>query len=415
MVQTATSSSETSINVLIPRLKNYVYTVEDGTGKTFSAEVYEVVNEYNQPNHQPIHWKVQKVYVKGLQPNVNYSLKVLEKSGSKTNLIDQREFKALDLAKNTVTFAFGSCMADDARFENVIDPMWNKIHQSNPDILILNGDLVYVDGFEFVERKKATALDIWQRYVDALRRLPIYRAHKLIPVLAAWDDHDFGTNDGDRNFVSKDAATTVFKAFFRGKTIPGVWEESVNGNYSKFIGFNQAIYMTDGRTYRQNKNEKPAELYGHWGEEQHSWLINNLKSDNKPSWIFGGDQFLNAKPLGFKETFQGDHPLNFDKFVSDLKDVKKPFVFGSGDIHFSEIMLADDNMFGFKTFEFTSSSIHSFVMGKPWDNPLRIVETNEYNFMLIKSTSIDDTLILNVKTIGLDAAPYFIFDTVIKK
>src|SRR4051812_33497780 len=187
IIQGPTSSTESLINVVAPRLKNYTYTVTDALGESVTIERYDTVSG-------PVFYKVDKLKVSGLRVGVEYTLKVLDK----TTLIDQRTFQALDVSKSDPNFALVSCMCDDHSFEHVIDPMWARLQDQSVDFLLLCGDEVYVDSFEFVERQKATEYDLWQRYVDALKRLPLYHWRKLTPIFAVWDDHDYGTNDGDR-------------------------------------------------------------------------------------------------------------------------------------------------------------------------------------------------------------------------
>lgn len=66
----------------------------------------------------------------------------------------------LDIQKKDPNFALISCMCDDYRFDEAIDPMWDRLKRENPDFLFLIGDMVYVDSKEFVDRKNVTELDL---------------------------------------------------------------------------------------------------------------------------------------------------------------------------------------------------------------------------------------------------------------
>lgn len=411
IIQGPTSDTETLINILVPRLREYTYTVTDESGQTLSVEKYETVTA------PVVHYKIDKLYIKGLLPKSTYTLKVNNEFRGKTSTVDQRLFRSLDLQKKEVRFAALSCMADDWKFETIIDPMWERLKKENPDLVILNGDIVYVDSFDYVQREHATETDLWLRYIDTLKRLPYYHWLELKPTLATWDDHDFGTNDSDRTFKSKAEALKLFKGLFGGKSLKGVWEPGPAGVTSVFTGFGQRFFLMDDRSFRQpNKNQKKKELYGHWGEKQHQWLISALTSSPTPAWIFNGNQLFNGKALDFKETFEGNHATHFTKLIEDLKHISTPVVFSSGDIHFSEIMRIPQERLGYDTYEITSSSMHSY-RGSGWENPLRLpgASTLEYNFLVITSKPEPAGFNLNVKSVGLEEKSYFEQSLKIKK
>lgn len=403
IIQGPTSSTEANINILSPVLKKYIYIVKDDLGNVYEVEHYDSVHT------APLHWKVDKIYIKGLNSGKRYSLEIVDEFRNSKTRVDQRYFSTLNTQQNHVRFAYASCMADDYRFNEVIDPMWEQMRKQNPDMLILNGDLVYVDSFEFVERNKATELDIWFRFIDALNRLPVYRWHDLKPILATWDDHDFGTNDGDRNFKEKQAARKIFLAFFGGKNLSGSYQLEADSVYFSFTGFKQKMLFLDNRYFRQpNKDQKEAEKYGHWGEKQHHWILENLNDSTTPVWLFNGNQIFSGKDLSYKEAMQTNHPEHFKIFTEDMKKTKSPTILASGDIHFSEIMQIPAENMGFETFEVTSSSMHSYS-GEGWKNPLRLdgAFTSEFNFMIIDSKNDAGILKVDIKSWGLKDRPYF--------
>lgn len=403
IIQGPTSSTEANINILSPVLKKYIYVVKDEYGKTYDVEHYDSIHT------PPLHWKVDKIFIRGLNPGIKYSLEVVDEFRNSKTRVDQRDFTTLNTHENHVRFAYASCMADDYRFNEVINPMWEQMRKQNPDMVVLNGDLVYVDSFEFVERKKATELDIWFRYIDTFNRLPIYRWHELKPILATWDDHDFGTNDGDRDFKEKNSARKIFLAFFGGKNLKDTYQLENDSIYFSFTGFKQKMLFLDDRYFRQpNKDQKVSEKYGHWGEKQHNWILENLNDSNTPVWIFNGNQTFSGKELPYKEAMQSNHPEHYKVFIEDMKKTKSPTLFASGDIHFSEIMQIPSDLMGFETFEVTSSSMHSYS-GEGWANPLRLegAFTNEFNFMIIDSKNDNGVLKTDITTWGLKDKPYF--------
>ena len=403
IVQGPTSDTETNINVLAPRLKNYKYLVTDASGASYTVQKYDTL----QPD--VLLWKLDKLTVTGLKPHVDYTLKVVDEFRGSATIADTRSFNTLDIKQVDIKFSYASCMADDFRFNDIIDPMWKRMQEQNPDFVVLNGDVVYVDSFEFVERNKATELDIWQRFIASFERLPLYHWKHLKPIFATWDDHDFGTNDSDRTFISKKAARKVFLGFFGGQNIPGVYNLENESVYFSLNAFNQRFIFLDDRYFRQpDKDPKPEEEYAHWGEKQHKWVFNQLNSDATPTWLFNGDQFFSGVDLSYKESLQSNHPAHFKKIMNELKTAKAPVVFASGDIHFSEIMQIPKETVGYNTYEITSSSMHSYT-GTGWDNPLRIpgAFTREFNFMMVQSKNENGGFKVNIESWGLADKPYF--------
>jgi len=406
IVQGPTSDTETLINLFVPRLKKYTYEIIDENGKLQTAKPYERIEG-------PLFYHIDKLKITNLDIKRIYTLSV--KDGKTT--VDKRQFRTLDLSKKVPNFALLSCMSDDNRFNQSIDPMWNRLENENMDFLILSGDIVYVDSFEFVERQKANNLDLWQRYVDSFKRIPLYHWKNLVPVFALWDDHDYGTNDGDRNFISRVEAGKLFRGIFGGIELKNSWKQGPKGVSSVLKAFGQKFFFMDDRSFRQpNKNQTESEPYGHWGKEQHDWLLEELATDNNPSWIFNGNQFFNGTALSFKEAFEQNHSAEFVTFLKQLEKINAPVVFGSGDVHLSEIMKIPMDRIGYETYEFTSSSMHSYT-GTGWDNPMRLegAYTIAFNFLVIKSSNEDGALSIEVKSLGLKSEPYFSKELVVKK
>lgn len=406
IIQTATSETETYINVLAPRLKSYQYSVTDRNGTEITAKKIETVQ------YGPVFFKVDKIHVSGLTPGKTYDLKVIDVFRQYRTVVDSRTFGPLDLkSSRPPRFALLSCLSDDWRFEEAINPMWARLRDQKPDFVIMNGDIVYVDSFDFVERGGATEQDLWLRYIDSFRRIPYFHEQRLTPTLATWDDHDYGTNDGDRTFLTKDASRRVFRAFFGSPDIPGVFQTGPGGTYSVFSGYGQRFYLMDNRTHRQpNKNQTTAEPFAHWGEQQHMWLMSSLKSnDHSPAWLINGTQFFNGKSLSFKEAFEENHPTHFHRLLEDLKTLRSPILFASGDTHFSELMrIPAKRGLNYDTYEITSSAMHSYA-GEGWDNPLRVPGTQvlEFNFLMIESTARNQELSATIRSLGLKNTDYF--------
>lgn len=98
--------------------------------------------------------------------------------------------------------AFGSCFQSDGPSE-----IWATIADYDPELFILLGDNIYADTEDMqVMRGKYARLDS----VDGFARL-----RTSATILATWDDHDYGVNDGGADYPMRKEAQQVFLDFQR--------------------------------------------------------------------------------------------------------------------------------------------------------------------------------------------------------
>ncbi|MFK8054414.1 MAG: alkaline phosphatase D family protein [Woeseiaceae bacterium] len=99
------------------------------------------------------------------------------------------------------TIAFGSCVREDKP-----QPVWRAVLERDPDLFIFLGDNIYADSDDPNVFRKKYAL---------LEQQPGFRALRAsVPVIATWDDHDYGQNDIGAEYVSKDAARELMLDFW---------------------------------------------------------------------------------------------------------------------------------------------------------------------------------------------------------
>lgn len=97
--------------------------------------------------------------------------------------------------------AFGSCAFQEA--EQLI---WNAVLESRPDLFIFLGDNIYGDTEDIAVLRAKYA---------QLGAQPGYRQLRaLTPVVATWDDHDYGANDAGGDFPLKQESKQAFLDFF---------------------------------------------------------------------------------------------------------------------------------------------------------------------------------------------------------
>ena len=105
--------------------------------------------------------------------------------------------------------AFGSC-AD----EELPQPIWRAIAAADPDLFLFIGDNIYADRVNDVPVSPTTPAMIREAY-ETLAGNPDFSAFRSeVPILAAWDDHDYGLNDGGREFSLKQESKKLMLDFF---------------------------------------------------------------------------------------------------------------------------------------------------------------------------------------------------------
>ncbi len=391
IMQSVTSNKQSRLVIVAPVGSELKYFVTGPGGiKKLAAETVKQAGSMEQVDHLEIF---------DLRLDATYELVVMDANGQ---LWDRRKFKALDLNKKHARFILTSCMDDS--LTSVQLKMWNDVMALEPDAVVMIGDTAYIDLVNGSERSVKDPLQIWQRHAETRQNLELFKAKTLIPVLATWDDHDFGKGDGDRTFMFKEQAASAFFAFFdQQKPAPGF--ERGPGVSSWWTAFGVQFALTDDRTFRSPNNLDLADQT-HLGEDQELWLKEGLSAATTPVLVAGGDQFFGGYHTF--ESFEGSHPKNFKAQLARWrKTTARPIVFLSGDRHLTEIIKVPKENLGYATFEITSSAIHAKVYPDAFTktpSPLQLVgRAGEYNFSLIEVVEASPKkLQLDVKAYGLD-------------
>jgi alkaline phosphatase D len=104
-------------------------------------------------------------------------------------------------AQTLTRIAFGSCAHQDKD-----QPIWEAIVEAKPDLFIFLGDNVYIDSANPTVMREA--------YERLAAKPGFQRLRSSTPILAVWDDHDFGANDAGREFSAREASRAVFCDFW---------------------------------------------------------------------------------------------------------------------------------------------------------------------------------------------------------
>jgi alkaline phosphatase D len=308
------------------------------------------------------------------------------------------------MAKNVVTkIAFGSCSHQDKPLS-----ILQTIAQENPDAMLWLGDNIYGDTENIdVLNAKYAKLGSNPNFISLAASTPFH---------AIWDDHDFGQNDGGKEFAFKDQAAKAFMDFWkvpandpRRKQNNGIYHsvmiEAENGRLVHVI-FPDLRYNRDptnsvGRVSyilsRQPKDMGPysKDASGEMsmlGSAQWAWLEAELAKPADIKIIASSLQVL-ADHTGW-EAWK-NYPYDINRLFENVrKHQLNELLLISGDTHWAEI--SKQNIDGIELLEVTSSGL-SEEWKVPSPNEHRISQTYyQNNYGLIEIAWQQDSAIVEV-------------------
>ena len=254
--------------------------------------------------------------------------------------------------------AFGSC--SDPRKGGT--PMFEAVLEHAPDVFVFLGDNIYGDteDMELLERK-------WQELGD----LPGYRKlRENTTILATWDDHDYGVNDGGRSYPKREESERIFLDFFKDPAdSPRRDRGGVYGSYTfGEPGKTCQVLVLDTRYFRDElpraKGPRAEGTVGWYvptddssktllGEAQWEWLDRQLQVPADIRIIASSIQVL-AHEKGMENW--GNVPNERKRLFDLLKKHRANHTFAiSGDVHFAELSKLD--LDGYPFYDLTSSGM----------------------------------------------------------
>jgi len=232
------------------------------------------------------------------------------------------------------SFAFGSCnYINEEETDRPGTPyggeyqIFETIYEQNPDFMIWGGDNTYLR-----EADWNSMTGIWHRYTHS-RAVPEMKSLLAnVHHYAIWDDHDYGPNDSDRSFYLKDSTLKTFSKFWAN---PGYGINGKPGITTRFQWNDCEFFLLDNRYYRTPNNRKTGDRYI-LGEEQFTWLIDNLSSSLASfKFVVIGNQVVSSAAV------YENHATFANERIQLLKAIQqegiKNVVFLSGDRHHSEL------------------------------------------------------------------------------
>jgi alkaline phosphatase D len=272
--------------------------------------------------------------------------------------------------------AFGSC-AHQAKPQ----PIWDAVLAYRPELFVFTGDNVYGD----VTSDAMTELR--EAYAAAAKVPGIAALRAKVPVLATWDDHDYGQNDGGADFPHKAQAEGLFLDFWgieaddpRAQR-PGVYHAEIFGPPGQRVqiilldtrSFRSALRPTDERRALGKEaylpDPDPAKTM--LGEAQWAWLAEQLREPAELRLLVSSVQVL-AERHGFERW--GNLPLERQKFLDLIVESGAAgVILVSGDRHIGALYRLREDV-PYDLYEITSSGLNMAYAHNRDIGPLRLGE-----------------------------------------
>lgn len=283
-------------------------------------------------------------------------------------------------------------------------PIWEAVLKNDPDLFLFLGDNIYADTED---------MDLMRAKYARLHTDPGFsalRAH--CPLMATWDDHDFGLNDAGREYSQRVESQQIFLNFW-GEPLgsprrqrAGIYDASIYGPRGKRV----QVILLDTRYHRGPLKKGKRRVGGPYypqtkadvpmlGEQQWKWLEEQLKLPAELRIIASSIQFV-AEAAG-QETWS-NLPAERKRLIEVIaKTGAGGVVFVSGDRHWSELSMVRDGA-PYPLYDLTSSSLNTIHgRGTPTVNRHRALQKTYHrqNFGMIEIdwTKPDPEIHLRIK------------------
>ena len=277
--------------------------------------------------------------------------------------------------------AFGSC----ARHMRP-QPIWNAVVETDPDLFLHLGDSIYPD----ITDDETALINPWPNpesvtrieaaYFKAASGPEFTRIRENVPTMAVWDDHDYGINDGDREFPLKEESQRLFLDFFgepvdsKRRSTPGIYDARIFGPKDRRV----QVILLDVRYFRTppKRDTRPAEekqalnIAGRYiasadpnatvlGAAQWEWLEGQLSRPAELRILVSGYPVVAAER---GRDAWGNFPLERQRLFDLIEATgASGVIFLSGDVHFAEISQSDEGPY--PMLDFTSSPLAAPLPG----------------------------------------------------
>ena len=310
-----------------------------------------------------------------------------------------------------LTIAFGSCLRQWQP-----QPVWDGILATEPQLFIFAGDNVYADTGKYRALPEPERIGL--AYEELAASEGYQRLRGQVPVIATWDDHDYGVNNGGAEYPFKEAAKTFFLDFFdiaddapeRGRA--GIYSV----RYLDSAAGRIQIILLDTRSFRSPLVYAPPDpqcprtkLAGNpdpaatlLGADQWAWLDERLEEPAALRLLVSSIQVIPDQHCFEK---WANFPHDRTRLLNRLGKIDTGrIIILSGDRHMAEISRIDLPSSHTPIYEITSSGMNSAGAGKGESNRYRITDDNvrDDNFGTVHIDKVDDAFRVRIEIRDVD-------------
>jgi alkaline phosphatase D len=253
---------------------------------------------------------------------------------------------------------FGSCV-----LQSRVQPIFKTITAANPDLFIFLGDNIYADTVD---------MEVMQhKYVELAASPSFQLLIEHVPVLAVWDDHDYGANDAGSEYPMKEESKELFLDFWQvpedspRRERAGIYASHTYGPAGRRV----QVILLDTRTFRDSLvrgNPHPTDALGPYvpnpnpdatmlGEQQWRWLEQQLERPARIRIVVSSIQVL-PEFSGWESW--ANFPLEKQRLLDLIADNGiGGVIFISGDRHFAELSVLRREG-EYPLYELTSSALN---------------------------------------------------------
>lgn len=288
----------------------------------------------------------------GLHPQALTQLSVLNERGQ---VVERRHLRGLDTRKLNPRVALMSC----SNFNNISgqEKIWSRVPEFQTDLILFTGDIVYANAkWRSVTGQAEPPQTALERYIETWQKVDLYALDPLIPVVATWDDHDYGMNNGNATHPHRQVMWQMFRLFYPvpppAKSL-ALFSQGPGISFRWHV-FGRDLYLMDNRSFHVPGRTQ-------WGEAQEAWFKQDYLSRPFPCWMANGTSFFAYSSV--IESVQKNGPQSLSVLRETLQEKPKACVLMSGDVHASYSQKIAADFFGFEVHELVSSAVHSSSAG----------------------------------------------------
>jgi alkaline phosphatase D len=304
----------------------------------------------------------------------------------------EKQVAILQIEGDTIaTIAFGSCNKQDKK-----QILWDDVANDQPDLWVWLGDNIYGDISDpEVMQSKYEMQKSNEDYQSLIRTIDIY---------GIWDDHDFGKNDGGKEFEAKDTMRDLMFDFLDVPRDNPAWGRK--GAYQSYdLTINDLevkLILLDSRYFR-DEAPKSGGLYVPnldgtiLGEEQWLWLEQELSNVESDLLLVGNG--IQVLPEEHKYEKWANFPNERKRLISLLaKNGIPPTILLSGDRHLTEVSKLEQEKV---IYEVTSSGMtHTYSNFVSEANKYRVgkvVADKSYGLLRVFKSGTDNRYVVESK------------------